>query len=239
MEEKKVSDFRVKIIVCVIVFIAACCIRILYSRAVNSLQNNESVYFHVTTEFKDYRKLQRQIVSDQQINTSSSSLPPSVVFYRSRHVGYGNRIYSMLSAFMSAVLTDSALVIKWPQIDSYIDCSLPHVFSPFYGQGLLDFNQKSPPICRIKTRTLNTWSYYKRIEIFESILYLNQSLNRQISKLNLEFFFSRRYQVATQLHSILVVRFERLLFRLGLESRLRQEARRLPVCSCANCKSRN
>lgn len=169
MEEKKVWTFRVKIIACVIVFIAACCIRILYSRAVNSLQNNESVYFHETIEFKDYRKLQRQIVTS---SPSSSSLAPSVVFYRSRHVGYGNRIYSMLSAFMSAVLTDSALVIKWPRIDSYIDCSLPHVFSPFYGRGLLDFNQKSPRICRIKTRTLNTWSYYKRIEIFQSKFFI-------------------------------------------------------------------
>ena len=55
---------------------------------------------------------------------------PRVVFYKVRKdIGYGNRIYSMLSAFMAAVLLDSALLINWPQFDKYYDCILPRLQS--------------------------------------------------------------------------------------------------------------
>ena len=35
--------------------------------------------------------------------------------------GYGNRLYSVLSSFLIALLTNSSLVIKWKEIEPYVD----------------------------------------------------------------------------------------------------------------------
>lgn len=35
--------------------------------------------------------------------------------------GYANRIYSILSCLTIAILTDSALSIDWPEVETYID----------------------------------------------------------------------------------------------------------------------
>lgn len=44
-----------------------------------------------------------------------------VVFNEAPFTGYGNRVYSMLSAFLVAVLTESAILIsRWPFVNDYM-----------------------------------------------------------------------------------------------------------------------
>lgn len=111
------------------------------------------------SDFSDYRDLQNQIITKRT--------PQRVVFYESHPVGYGNRVFSMLSSLMIALVTDSALIIKWPSIDSFINCSLPNVFSTYSDRSFLDFKQKSPRICQINTNTPNTWSFKKQIDFLQ------------------------------------------------------------------------
>lgn len=115
-----------------------------------------------STSTRNYPKLQANIISRR------GSVQSKVVFYKTGEFGYGNRIYSMMSAFMIAVLTDSALLVKWPLIDSYIDFSLPNVFSTFQDRSFLDFKQKSPKICRLNTVSPNTWNREKKLDVFKS-----------------------------------------------------------------------
>lgn len=80
-----------------------------------------------------------------------------VVFFRiAKDSGYGNRLYSMLSALLVAVVTDSALLIDWPSIDAYIGCPLIGALKSFNDKSFLDFEQNSPKICKIETSTSNT-----------------------------------------------------------------------------------
>lgn len=117
-----------------------------------------------------------EFLTEETSNITSNSflsLHNSIVRHRNRHRvvfyevqlrhGYGNRIYSMLSAFMVSVLTDSALLIKWPSIDFFIDFILKDAFKNFSDSSFLDFNQKNPRICFVPTDTLNTWKQAKQL----------------------------------------------------------------------------
>lgn len=115
-----------------------------------------------------FAKIHRNILSNRN--------EKRIVFYQIIGVGYGNRVYSMLSAFLVAVITDSALLINWPQIDSYIQSPLVDVFKRFNDLSFLDFNQKSPEICNIKTKTSNTWSSDKQFEFLQGTLQRFNSL---------------------------------------------------------------
>lgn len=110
---------------------------------------------------KSYVRLQEEIVTKR-------SEHQKVVFYNVYNVGYGNRIYSMISAFMVAVLTDSALLIKWPYIDTYIDCILPNTFKSFQDESFLDYNKNTHEICNVTTKTKNSWIYEKRLTFLQS-----------------------------------------------------------------------
>ena len=46
--------------------------------------------------------------------------------------GYGNRLYSLLTSFVAAVLTDSALMVsRWNGIRDYIDEPMNRTFHKF------------------------------------------------------------------------------------------------------------
>lgn len=94
---------------------------------------------------------------------------PRVVFYEARNdIGYGNRMYPLLSAFMAAVLLDSALLINWPDLNKYYDSNLTNVFTNFTDKSFLDPNQKEPKICNIIARSPDSYIQVKRIEVFNS-----------------------------------------------------------------------
>ena len=81
-----------------------------------------------------------------------------VVFYKFYQSGYGNSMYSLLSALMIAVLTDSAFLINWQQIEPYIDCSLKNSFNSYENEtSFLNRKYKIYDICRLYTWTYNTF----------------------------------------------------------------------------------
>ena len=95
-----------------------------------------------------------------------------VVFYRVVGIGYGNRIYSMLSAFLAAIISDSALLIDWPLIDNFIESPLVNVFKKYTDKSFLDFNQTTPQICTIITFTNNTWSFNKQFDFLQGNFFI-------------------------------------------------------------------
>jgi hypothetical protein len=69
----------------------------------------------------------------------------------------------MLTAFLVALVTESALLIDWPLIENFIETPLSNAFVKFNNTGFFDFNQKNPEIYRIKSFSPNPWSPKKRI----------------------------------------------------------------------------
>lgn len=131
----------------------------------NKFNNNKSSTTnnnHFNPTFQSYWQLHNSIVKNRS--------QQRVVFYEAQLAyGYGNRIYSLLSAFMVAVLSDSALLIKWPFIDQFIDCPLDDTFKNFTDSSFLDFSKKQPTICNINTRTQHTWNQTKLLKNLPSI----------------------------------------------------------------------
>ena len=141
----------------------------------NNSQTDETFKTELSSE--SYLKLHEKIITGHG--------EPRVVFYEIRKdIGYGNRMYSMLSAFMAAVLLDSALLINWPHFDQYYDCNLTNVFTNFSDQSFLDPNQKKPEICKIYAYSALTWNPVKRIEVFNS----NKNINKVTHKIIRHFF---------------------------------------------------
>lgn len=87
-----------------------------------------------------------------------------VVFNKSPSTGYGNRVYSMLSAFLVAVVTESALVIDWPKIENFIDFALPHSFDKFKHTSFLNPYFEIDTIHKIKSSSSNVWAYNKSLK---------------------------------------------------------------------------
>lgn len=143
-----------------------------YKKAVYNYVVDYSDYLFLTGVVQESRHVPIDLTSKPYLQIHQENIlnrvRPNVVFYKTDFVGYGNRIYSMLSAFMISVLTDSALLINWPLIHNHIDCILPYTFYVFRDKSFLDYWQKSPKICNLKTVTINTWAYEKRLDIYES-----------------------------------------------------------------------
>jgi hypothetical protein len=75
--------------------------------------------------------------------------PKKFTYVYSNDAGYGNKLYSILSALTVSLITDSATLVDWPSIAKYID-------EPLYGFFVANFsaqNELSP--------------FYKRSDVFE------------------------------------------------------------------------
>lgn len=65
-------------------------------------------------DLNDYKKLHGKIMKGVS--------PLKILINRSpQDVGYANKLYSFLSSLLSAILTDSALVVMWPGINQFIE----------------------------------------------------------------------------------------------------------------------
>ena len=71
----------------------------------NLLYDNDSL--------NEFREIHAKIIGKK--------LPLRVTFNGYTDGGYGNRIYSMLTSLVIAILTDSALLIQWNEIENYIE----------------------------------------------------------------------------------------------------------------------
>lgn len=99
--------------------------------------------------------------------------PERVVFNKSPLTGYGNRIYSMLTAFLLAVVTESALVIDWPKIENFIEFALDNSIQVYNDMSFLDLRQEQPAIYYVITNSSNIWLYNKNIQALKSIMLIS------------------------------------------------------------------
>lgn len=116
---------------------------------------------HLNESLSIENQLIYQEIHNKIINKNSQT---RVVFYReSRVAGYGNNLYSLMTAFLVATITESALLIDWPQIKNYIKEPFKMSFHKFNDSSPLDFNQKQPRIYTINTSSINSWNYNKQL----------------------------------------------------------------------------
>jgi hypothetical protein len=103
-------------------------------------------------------------------NEKNPTRPVRVVFYSAHNsFGYGNRIYSLLSAFLIAYLTDSVLLIDWPDIRAFIRSPFRLTFKKFTDYSYFDVANKSPPILSLVTGTVNSWKFNKSLVTNQSL----------------------------------------------------------------------
>lgn len=106
-----------------------------------------------------------QFNSIQEFNLFNRTNDPRVVFFTTAtgRVGYGNKIYAFLTSFTIALLTDSALIMRWPSINNYIQEPFTMAYGPFPDNNPLNptFNWES--VCILNTHTVNSWKRTKKL----------------------------------------------------------------------------
>ena len=65
---------------------------------------------------------------------------PRVVFNGEIRPGYANKMYGVLTSMVAAVLTDSALIIRWKKVEDYIEPPLLRSFEEFDNNSFLSLN---------------------------------------------------------------------------------------------------
>lgn len=119
---------------------------------------NYKFEYKIKNQSLNYDEIHNRIVS----NKTSSKI--RVVFYSDpKNGGYGNKLYSLITAFLIALVTESALLIDWPEIEKHIKEPFTMSFHRFKDSTPLDFNQKHPSIYTINTKSVNSWNFNKKV----------------------------------------------------------------------------
>lgn len=90
--------------------------------------------------------------------------PRKIVFNGHTGAGYANKLYSMLSAFTIAILTDSAFICEWNRIYKYIKPNFFLMFYKFRKNNELNSNYDTKSIYVFNT-TNSSWSGQKSIRM--------------------------------------------------------------------------
>lgn len=90
-------------------------------------------------------------------------LPIQVVWNGYTEAGYANKLYSMLSSLILAILTDSAFFIRWKYIDKFIEEPFYLTFRKFNEKTLLNPEFKKTEIFYAKASP-NVWKLHKDME---------------------------------------------------------------------------
>jgi hypothetical protein len=88
--------------------------------------------------------------------------PRKLVFNGHTGAGYANKLYSMLSAFTIAILTDSAFICEWNDIEKYIKPTFFLMFHKFRQNNELNSNYESESVY-VFNATKSAWSGQKSI----------------------------------------------------------------------------
>lgn len=100
-----------------------------------------------------------------------SEMSPTKMYYRIAGGGYGNRMYSMISAFMVAKLTNSTFYIDWPVIHKYIEMKYISPSSNDETKTMFEEYQKANQVCDMSIEPANTWMYNKTLNISQGNIY--------------------------------------------------------------------
>jgi hypothetical protein len=116
----------------------------------------------ITKEKSD--KIQKYVEIHENIINGIST--PRVVFNGDIRPGYANRIYGLLTSFVVAILTDSALIIEWKNIDKFIEPPLLRTYDKFNSTSLLNSEYKPSEIYNLPASTANTWVIEKHFKFY-------------------------------------------------------------------------
>jgi hypothetical protein len=103
----------------------------------------------------EYYELHKNI---SQMNESLRKIS----FNECRKVGYGNRLYSLLSSLVIGILTKSQLVVRWHEIEAYVDLPINIFYNNLtQNQGLEkeDFKKKFH-----QAKSIQSWWTIKKID---------------------------------------------------------------------------
>jgi hypothetical protein len=120
----------------------------------------DQIYLNNQTKYKndtlyEYRLIHESIMNGKlSIKISVNSEIP---------YGYGNRLYSLLSTMVIALVTDSALNVKWKMIDKYINEPFLKTFYNFSNQSN-EFNIEFNSTNVINPKSLWSWRPEKPME---------------------------------------------------------------------------
>ncbi|CAF0773369.1 unnamed protein product [Brachionus calyciflorus] len=130
---------------------------------------------------KSYETHRFKIIENEQLKISSklqkyfdihekilNSVDPmkKIVFSEHVRVGFGNRLYNVLTSTLIAILSDSAIQIKWPYIDKYIKTPALYAlrFCESTSQLSIDYRDRELNFI-LPEGTENNWSYDKKLEL--------------------------------------------------------------------------
>jgi hypothetical protein len=94
----------------------------------------------------------------------SGDLPLKVVWNGYTEAGYANKIYSMLSSLVLAILSDSAFFIQWKFIEKFIEEPFYLTFKKFSKKSLFNPEYKNNEIYYVKASS-NAWKHDKDMEM--------------------------------------------------------------------------
>src|SRR5690606_25301417 len=79
------------------------------------------------------------------------------------HLGYANNMYGLINAFLVALLTESAFLVKWHQIFPFIQEPLVSSFN----RELINLTETTfDDVIKLPYDTKNAWEIYKDINSF-------------------------------------------------------------------------
>ena len=107
-------------------------------------------------------KIDRLLIDYKQIheNIMNNRTKLRISFNESPSAGYANRLYSMLSSFVIALVTDSAIVINWDRIHEFIQEPFENTFNKYQNQNN-EFNYKYNSGNILTLSSTNQWSKHK------------------------------------------------------------------------------
>ena len=109
---------------CIIILLSIFIIFMYLNKTTNRFQVHITAiyksYFQYNDVFNETDKLQEYYRIHERVSYEKASLR-KISFNGYTAGGYGNKLYSFLSSLVVAILTDSHLVVRWSDIDKYIE----------------------------------------------------------------------------------------------------------------------
>ena len=110
------------------------------------------------------QKNQNKFIQNHNDIVTLKKKPIKVSINGINHAGYANRLYSMLTSFVIAIITDSALIIRWNHISKYIKEPFNLTFNDFSKQNNelnVDYNSSE----FFQPQTAFPWQKTKNMDI--------------------------------------------------------------------------
>jgi hypothetical protein len=109
------------------IFAVCLCLSVIYILVITDILNSGLRIQFLANRQDDYNSADKLIEYYQiherisKMNSSLRKIAFNELGLKGGGEGYGNMLYSFLSTFCIAILTQSQLVVRWPKIETYVD----------------------------------------------------------------------------------------------------------------------